>query len=47
MDRLKKALDDNHVNHSEKSFDSEKGIQSLGENPFVRRNNGDIYFMHA
>lgn len=36
MDRLKKALNDNGIEHSEKRFETEKGIQSLGENPFVR-----------
>ena len=35
MDRLKKALDVNDIKHSEKRFETEKGIESLGENPFV------------
>ena len=35
MDRLKKALNDNGIEHSEKRFETEEGIQSLGENPFV------------
>ena len=36
MDKLKRALDLNHINHSERYFETEKGVESLGENPFVR-----------
>ena len=35
MDRLKQALDANGIKHSEKRFETEKGVESLGENPFV------------
>ena len=35
MDKLKQALDVRDIEYSEKSFETEKGIQSLGENPFV------------
>ena len=35
MDRLKRALDNNGIKYSEKRFETEKGIESLGENPFV------------
>ena len=31
-----RALDLNHINHSERYFETEKGVESLGENPFVR-----------
>ena len=36
MDRLKQALDSHDIEYSEKRFETGKGIQSLGENPFVR-----------
>ena len=35
MDRLKQALAANDIKFSEKRFETEKGIESLGENPFV------------
>ena len=36
MNRLKQALDLNDIEYSEKRFETEEGIESLGENPFVR-----------
>ena len=37
MERLKKELDLIHVAYSEKTFKSStKGVESLGDNPFVR-----------
>lgn len=35
MERLKNALEANDIDFSEKRFESEKGIESLGENFFV------------
>ena len=35
MDRLKRVLDANGIEHSEKRFNTEKGVESLGESPFV------------
>ena len=35
MDRLKKALDDNNIMYTEKLFETIKGVESLGDNPFV------------
>lgn len=35
MDRLKKSLDDNKIEFTEKRFETDKGVESLGDNPFV------------
>ena len=35
MDRLKRFLDHNGIKYSERQFETEAGIESLGKNPFV------------
>ena len=35
MDRLKKALENSNIEFTEKRFDTAKGVESLGDNPFV------------
>lgn len=35
MDRFKKALENSNITFSEKRFDTAKGVESLGDNPFV------------
>ena len=35
MDRFKKALEYNDIMFTEKRFDTAKGVESLGDNPFV------------
>lgn len=35
MDRLVKALKENNIEVTEKRFETAKGVDSLGENPFV------------
>lgn len=35
MDRLKKSLEYNGIKFTENHFDTAKGVESLGDNPFV------------
>ena len=34
MDRLKKDLDSNSIYYSERRFKTDRGVESLGDNPF-------------
>ena len=35
MDKLKKSLENSNITFTEKRFDTAKGVESLGDNPFV------------
>ena len=43
MDRLKVSLEVNGINYTERRFETDKGVESLGKKPFVCQD----YHMHA